>query len=124
MSADLDSQLDPVADRPVGFGRIAIPGIIFALTFFAFSRSLLFPLLDWDDRAFLIENSGYRGFDWPHLRWMLTTFLGGPYQPLSWFSYAIDFAVWGPRPFGFHLTNVLMHSAAAVAMYYLAARLL
>src|SRR5262249_11504194 len=30
-------------------------------------------------------------------------------RPVINISYAIDHAVWGPGPFGFHLTNVLLH---------------
>lgn len=31
-------------------------------------------------------------------------------RPLVNFSYAVDRAAWGPAPFGFHLTNVLLHT--------------
>ena len=31
-------------------------------------------------------------------------------RPLVNFSYAVDRATWGPSPFGFHLTNVVLHS--------------
>ncbi|HUF46495.1 MAG TPA: tetratricopeptide repeat protein [Vicinamibacterales bacterium] len=32
-------------------------------------------------------------------------------RPLANISFAFDRAVWGPAPFGFHLTNVLLHMA-------------
>jgi Flp pilus assembly protein TadD len=44
-------------------------------------------------------------------------------RPVVNFSYAIDRAVWGPGPFGFHLTNVLLHTAN-VALLFVLARLL
>jgi tetratricopeptide (TPR) repeat protein len=48
----------------------------------------------------------------------------GPYQPLSWLSYAFDHALWGMDPRGYHLTNVLLHALSAVALYFLAREIL
>src|SRR5262245_19346238 len=36
--------------------------------------------------------------------------LRSSYRPLRTVSYAIDFTVWGERPWGFHLTNLLIHA--------------
>ncbi len=38
----------------------------------------------------------------------------GYWRPLSTLSFALDYALYGPRPSGFHLTNVLLHVAASV----------
>ena len=35
----------------------------------------------------------------------------------------LDYSVWGMRPTGYHLTNVLLHAANAVLVYLLALRL-
>ncbi|OGS11129.1 MAG: hypothetical protein A2285_04035, partial [Elusimicrobia bacterium RIFOXYA12_FULL_57_11] len=45
------------------------------------------------------------------------------YRPLQTLSNMADFAVWGYRPFGYHLTNLLFHAATAVLLFYLAAAL-
>ena len=42
------------------------------------------------------------------------------YRPVSTFSYFVDRALWGLKPPGWHLTNVLWHAAAAVCLYFLA----
>ncbi len=55
---------------------------------------------------------------------MFTTVYGGPYQPLTWLSFAFDNAVWGLDPQGFHLTNLIIHTANAVLFYLISARLL
>jgi tetratricopeptide (TPR) repeat protein len=41
-----------------------------------------------------------------------------PFRPVVNVSYAIDRVIWGFRPFGYHLTNILLH-AAVVALFYL-----
>ena len=45
------------------------------------------------------------------------------YRPVRNASYAIDFFLWGLHPFGFHLTNVLIHAANAVLVYFLIRRI-
>jgi len=42
------------------------------------------------------------------------------YRPLQSLSNMADFAVWGLRPFGYHLTNLLFHAAGAALFFYLA----
>ena len=55
---------------------------------------------------------------------MFTTFHLGHYQPLSWLTFSLDYLLWGIEPFGYHLTNILLHSANAVLFYLLTFRLL
>lgn len=45
-------------------------------------------------------------------------------RPLVNFSYAIDRALWGPGPFGFHLTSVLLHMLNVVLFFLLVRQLI
>ena len=49
--------------------------------------------------------------------------LGALTRPIVNFSYAVDRAIWGPRPFGFHVTNVLLHMLNVVLLFQLARQL-
>ena len=40
-----------------------------------------------------------------------------PARPLPYLSFAIDRAIWGPVPFGFHVTNLAVHVVAALALF-------
>lgn len=42
-----------------------------------------------------------------------------PARPLPYLTFAIDHAVWGVRPFGYHITNLLVHVIAALALFHL-----
>ena len=42
-------------------------------------------------------------------------------RPLINLSYAVDRLIWGPAPFGFHLTNVLLHMVNTGLLYLFAA---
>ena len=46
------------------------------------------------------------------------------YTPLAWLSYAIDYAVWGLNPVGYHLSNILFHALNAVLFFRLSLLLL
>ncbi|HLG16576.1 MAG TPA: tetratricopeptide repeat protein [Blastocatellia bacterium] len=48
----------------------------------------------------------------------------GSYRPLRNATYALDFAVWGPQPFGFHVTSVLLHIGSAVLVFALIRKLI
>ncbi len=97
---------------------------IVVITFAAFASGLSGEFVNWDDDANIVFNEGIRGLDGEHLTWMFTTFHGGHYQPLAWLSLAVDFAVWGLNPFGFHLTNLLLHCLAAALFFDVALKLL
>jgi len=40
-----------------------------------------------------------------------------PARPLPYLSFAVDRALWGPAPLGFHVTNLAIHVAAAVMLF-------
>lgn len=78
-----------------------------------------------DDRALVANNEYIR--DVSFIPKMLTTDLhyketGGKglfYRPAQNLSFMCDYAVWGLKPFGFHLTNTLLHILNAILVYFL-----
>lgn len=44
-------------------------------------------------------------------------------RPLRSVTYALDYSLWGLDPFGYHLTNVLLHGAVGLLLFLLALRL-
>lgn len=100
------------------------PALIFLLTFLAFLPALPNGFVNWDDGYNFVDNPNYRGLGWAQLRWMFTTFHMGHYIPFTWVTLGIDYLIWGMNPFGYHLTSLLLHAAAAVLFYFVALRLL
>jgi hypothetical protein len=90
---------------------------------FLFAAAAFLPSLRggfvWDDHANLTHTLAWRGLSPEHLAWMAGAFHLGHWHPLTWLSLAIDHAVWGLRPPGFHLTSVLLHGANTVLLYHL-----
>lgn len=100
------------------------PLFVAAVTFLVFLPALENGFVNWDDKKNLLDNPNFRGLGWVQLKWMFTTLHMGPYQPLSWMTFALDYLLWGMNPTGYHLTNLLLHTLNAVIFYFLAFRLL
>ena len=101
-----------------------VPLAIGLLTFLVFSGVLRNEFLNWDDDANFLNNYYYRGLGWAQISWMFTTFHLGPYIPLTWLTLGLDYVLWGLNPFGYHLTNLLLHCANAMVFYFVGRRLL
>jgi Flp pilus assembly protein TadD len=93
-------------------------------TALAFAPALRNGFVDLDDQANFVDNFHFRGLGPANLRWMLTTVQLGHWQPLSWLTLAVDHALWGLDPTGYHLTSLVWHAANAGIVYLLARRLL
>ena len=80
--------------------------------------------VSWDDDKNFLQNFHYRGLGPAQLKWMWTTFHLGHYVPLSWMTLGLDYVVWGMNPFGYHLTNLVLHGANTGVIFLVARRLL
>src|SRR6266704_2292832 len=101
-----------------------LPVLIALVTFVPFLPTLDNQFVNWDDDDNLVENPHYRGLGWTHLRWMWTTSHIGHYAPLTWMTLGLDYLVWGLKPVGYHLGNLLLHAANAAVFYLVARRIL
>src|SRR5450432_810587 len=100
------------------------PASIALLTLIVFLPTLRNDFVNWDDEMNFLFNESYRGLGWDQLHWMWTSHLMGRYIPLTWMTLGLDYSIWGMEPLGYHLTNILWHTANAVVFYYLALALL
>jgi tetratricopeptide (TPR) repeat protein len=84
----------------------------------------------WDDRQLIVNDRAVKS--WGHLGEVFASDFFerneddlpyGYYRPLTTVSYLADFSLWGLQPFGYHLTNVLLHAACSVMVGMLLVRL-
>jgi Flp pilus assembly protein TadD len=98
--------------------RLALgPVAVTALTALIYARALTTPFV-YDDHYLIVENQSIG--DLTDL-WAIVVLQ--PTRPLVNLSYAIDHAIWGLNPFGYHLTNVLLHILNVILFYFLTLRL-
>lgn len=99
-------------------------GLLFVISFGVYYPSLNADFLTWDTHLYVIETKMIRSLAWTNLWQMLTSLQVANWHPLTWFSYAVDYAIYGLNPWGFHLTNSLWHSANSVLFFLVALKLL
>ena len=103
---------------------VAIALLVAAITLLVFLPAVKNGFVSWDDGTNLVDNPYFRGFTRAHLRWMWTNHLLSHYVPLMWMSFGLDYVIWGRGAFGYHLTNVILHSVNAGLFFFLSLALL
>jgi protein O-mannosyl-transferase len=102
--------------RPAWSGWLAIAAV--ALACAAYLNALDNPFV-YDDHDTVTGNRSLA--DLSNLRFILVY---TPFRPLVNASYALDRWLWDYRPFGYHLTNIMLHAAVVVLLYAWIRRLL
>ena len=94
------------------------------LTLIVYLPALWNGFVNWDDDLYVYNNLHIRLLDWTFFKWALTDLSAGFWHPLTWISYAVDYALWGMNPMGFHLTAILLHTINTFLVAYLVVKLL
>jgi tetratricopeptide (TPR) repeat protein len=63
------------------------------------------------------------GVSWVNARWALTAFACANWHPLTWLSLQLDAQLHGGTAYGFRVTNVLLHAANALFVFWVWRRL-
>jgi len=95
--------------------QIAVLALV-ALVVICYANSIGNAFVFDDLQVVLIDG---RPTSFSHLMRMLTS----SYRPIRNLSYALDFGIWGASPFGFHLTNIIIHAANTVLVFWLVRRI-
>lgn len=89
-----------------------------ALTFAVFAQILSHQFVNVDDDQFIYANEIIKtGVNPPSFTWALTSTRIGWY-PLTWMSHALDAQLWGLDPRGHLLTQLLLHIASTMVLYF------
>ena len=93
--------------------------ILLILTIGVYSNTLKNGFV-FDDYFIIIDNIFIK--DWKNLSGLLSKDYfsrsgEATYRPVVTLSYFVDYSLWGLKPYGYHLTNVLIHSVNAVLVF-------
>jgi hypothetical protein len=73
---------------------------------------------DFDDDDYVTHNPHVLGGPTPgNIGWAFTAFHSHNWHPLTWISLQIDAAGLGPRAWGFHLSNLLLHTGSTLLLF-------
>jgi len=96
-----------------------------AITFLCFAPALRNGfVVTWDDGPYIVDNEHIRTLSAELVRWAFLDFHSSYWAPVTWLSFAVDHALWGLDPAGFHLTNNLLHALNAGLFFLVCRRLL
>lgn len=89
-----------------------------AITFAVFGQTVDHQFVNFDDAIYVVNNSIVsRGLTWKGAAQVFTGLNSGNWHPLTMLSHMLDCQIYGLHPAGHHLSNVLLHAAAAIALF-------
>jgi Flp pilus assembly protein TadD len=105
--------------------HLLVCGALALGTLVVYAPTLGYPFVYYDDHVYVYENPQVQpGLTLDGAYWALTTFHGGNWHPLTWLSLQLDAALYGGlNAGGFHLTNVLLHTANTLLLFVVLSRM-
>ncbi len=107
-----------------------LPAILVAVVALFYGRTVTYDFVNYDDNDLVVNNGDFLG-DPRNITSAFTSHLftarnreGVYYRPTVQISYFVDYFLWGLRPAGYHLTNVIFHTLATLLLFYLAREIL
>ncbi len=96
----------------------AVCGLLLAAIALVYGQTLGHGFLNFDDNAFVFNNRHVTsGLTAQAVWWALTDGPIGEWYPMACLSHIVDWQLYGPRAGGHHLTSVLIHAAASLALF-------
>ena len=96
-------------------------GLLLATVVLVYANTL-WNQFTWDDELYITTNPQVTHFSWRGL--LAANGVTNVFRPLTFGSFALNWALQGAHPFGFHLLNLLLHAAVTLLFYFLLCALL
>jgi len=91
--------------------------LIVVVTAVPFLGSLDNDFVNWDDGVYVKNNRQIQDLSWASVQEIFSAPLSRAYTPFTLLSLSPDHAIWGLDPFGYHLTNLLLHLANTLLVF-------
>lgn len=99
--------------------RMVLATILALAVLAAFGRALTFGFVNRDDLDYVVRNPHVStGINAGNFLWALTATHASTWQPLTWLSLQLDAGLFSMKPFGFHLTNLVLHLAGVLLLFF------
>jgi protein O-mannosyl-transferase len=96
-----------------------VAALLAAITVVAFAGVRDAGFVQLDDPVYVSENPRLGdGLTLDAIAWAFTTFTNANWHPLTWLSHLIDVQLFGLNPGGHHLTNLALHTANGVLLFF------
>jgi tetratricopeptide (TPR) repeat protein len=109
--------IQPLASRD----RWPVLGVcmfLIAITWIVFGQTVHFEFINFDDGDYVYKNLNVlRGLTPSGILWAFTHLHAANWHPVTWISHMLDCQLYGIRPAGHHLSNVLIHVATGILLF-------
>jgi len=93
--------------------------VIFIWITLVYMGSLDNGFVDWDDKAYILDNAMIRSLAPDHLLQMMVSLEPAYWHPVTWLSHAVDYQLFELNPAGHHFTSVLIHGVTVLWVFLL-----
>lgn len=95
-----------------------VSGLLLLLAICAYLPAIHLGFVNYDDPLYVTDNGAVqKGLSGSGLTWAFGHFHAANWHPLTWLSHMLDAELWGMRPGGHHLTNILIHAANTALLF-------
>lgn len=89
-----------------------------AIIWLVFGQTRHYAFVNLDDLQYVAENPNVaQGLTLDGIIWAFTHVHSANWHPLTWISHMLDCQLYGLRPGGHHLTNIILHTATAISLF-------
>jgi protein O-mannosyl-transferase len=93
--------------------------LLAVIVWIAFGRALGNDFVGYDDQSYVVLNPRVtNGLTLDGIQWAFTHVHATNWHPLTMISHMLDCQLYGLEPWGHHLTNILLHAAAAILLVF------
>jgi len=94
--------------------------LLFTAVLGVYGQAANHDFISLDDELHIINNPHVRaGITIQGIKWALTTFYAGNWQPLTWISHMLDCQLYALNPMGHHWTSLQLHLANTLLLFIL-----
>jgi tetratricopeptide (TPR) repeat protein len=97
--------------------------MILAVTFLSFANTLSYDFTNLDEEPCIILNPHIRDLSVSGIITVFSSMDLNLYTPLVTLSFAVDYALWGLNPAGYHVVNLLLHLLNTCLVFWFCRRL-
>src|ERR1700704_5573255 len=97
---------------------VGICFLLVGIVWIVFGQTLRHEFINYDDHQYVYENPRITsGLTLDGMQWAFTHVHSDNWHPLTTISHMLDCELYGLQAWGHHLTNVLLHAAAAILLF-------
>lgn len=97
--------------------------LLIIVVFWVYADTLRYEFV-WDDEDLIQINPRIKSLDNFSAFFDIEPFYSNYYRPLLSLSLALDYRLWGLKPLGYHLSNLIFHLGSVLLIYFISLSLM